>query len=244
MHFNAFKTLSDDVFTLVYNNQTPEDYGVFCYDYPVISSAEKRRETKNIGGAMGQLVEEEGPIAYNNITIKQTFSVLHKKFMLKVTEIKDWLRNSGTLQFSDTTDRFYEVLYIEHGDIEREIRKYGRFSVTFHCFPYVFMEHGQQEAAISTVKQNPYNIAMPVYTITGNGDCTIAVNGKSLIATVGQTLTIDTRRQIAYKTRNGGYLNTSIKGKYSNLYLPHGAVTITATNGFNVKIQPNWGWIA
>lgn len=244
MAFNAFNTQSDDIYTLTFNAETPEDHGVFLYDYPKISRAKQRYEVKTVAGAMGQLIEKESDVAYDNITIEVTLSVLHKKFSYRAEEVKNWLRGSGRLQLSDMTDRFYEVLLIEQGDVERDLRRYGRCKVTFICFPYEFMEDGERIFYPSQLLHNAYDVAMPVYTITGNGDCTITLNGKSLTATVGESLTIDTRRMIAYKVRGGQQLNTAIRGDYENLWLPHGNLRLTATGGFTVTIQPNWGWIA
>lgn len=244
MGFNAFNTKSDDTYTFTFNAETPEYHGVFLYDYPKISRAKQRYETKTVAGAMGQLIEKESDVAYDNITIDVTLSVLHKKFSYRAEEVKNWLRGSGVLQLSDMTDRFYKVLHIEQGDVERDLRRYGRCQVTFICFPYEFMEDGERLFSPAGLLYNAYDVAMPVYTITGNGDCTLTLNGKSLTATVGETLTIDTLRQEAYKVRGGQALNTSVKGDYENLWLPHGNLNLSVTSGFTVEIQPNWGWIA
>ena len=67
----------------------------------------------------------------------------------------------------------------------------------------------------------------------------LTVNGKTMKATVGQNLTIDTERMLAYRT-DGTLMNTSVTGDYEDLYLQAGENEISITSGFSLKIIPNW----
>ena len=80
---------------------------------------------------------------------------------------------------------------------------------------------------------------MPVYKITGNGGCTLTVNGKAMKATVGQNLTINTELMIAYRT-DGTLQNGKVTGDYEDLYLLEGENQISITKGFDLKVIPNW----
>lgn len=69
--------------------------------------------------------------------------------------------------------------------------------------------------------------------------CTLTVNGKTLTANVGQNITIDTERMIAYR-EDGTIMNTSVTGDYENAYLPHGKNEVFVSKGFSLKLQPRW----
>ena len=58
-------------------------------------------------------------------------------------------------------------------------------------------------------------------------------------ANVGQNITIDTERMIAYRT-DGAMQNTAVSGDYEDLYLLEGANQIVITSGFGLKVIPNW----
>ena len=60
-----------------------------------------------------------------------------------------------------------------------------------------------------------------------------------MTANVGQNLTIDTDLMIAYR-QDGTMQNTAVTGDYENLYLLPGDNVISITDGFDLKIIPNW----
>ena len=84
---------------------------------------------------------------------------------------------------------------------------------------------------------------MPLYEITGDGECVLTVNGKSVKALISKNLTIDTRLGIAYQKGNV-LMNTSITGNYENLWIPHGDCSVAISDGFDLKIMPRWGYDA
>lgn len=51
--------------------------------------------------------------------------------------------------------------------------------------------------------------------------CTLTVNGNTMTANVGQNLTIDTDRMIAYRS-DGTLNNTQVTGNYEDMYLLNG----------------------
>lgn len=92
---------------------------------------------------------------------------------------------------------------------------------------------------IDKVLYNRYFLSHPVYKITGEGVCTLTVNGKTMVANVGQNLTIDTERKLSYRLDNT-IMNTSVTGDYDDLYLLKGKNSIAITSGFRLKVIPNW----
>ena len=93
--------------------------------------------------------------------------------------------------------------------------------------------------SIADVLYNPYALSKPIYMITGEGMCTLTVNGKSVTANVGQNLTINTDLMLAYR-KDGTMMNTAVTGDYEDLWLNSGENSITITSGFSLAIIPNW----
>ena len=160
--------------------------------------------------------------------------------MNMVRYIRQWLSGVGRLIVSDSPDIFYKVLKVEHGDISREIRKFGTFKVTFICTPFEFLQSGQVPAA-GTLFFNYQDTAKPIYTITGEGLCTLTVNGYEFTANVGQEAIINSELMIAYKN-DGQTINTDVTGDYEKLWLPYGNNEISVSEGFELTIIPQWGY--
>ena len=111
-------------------------------------------------------------------------------------------------------------------------------TASFTCEGYAYNLDGQRETDTLTL-YNPYSVSHPVYYITGEGVCEIAVNDKSMTADVGQNLVIDTDKCISYRV-DGTMMNTAVTGDYENLYLQEGENVVTVTDGFTVSIVPGW----
>lgn len=226
-----------------FKEKRPEEFGSFLYDLPEIKSANEKYTQTNIPGRVGSLVTSNGSV--QNIEIKCTLSIVNKRFLSTLRNLKEWLLGHGKLSFTETPDSYYEVLWVDHGDIARQVRKYGQFTVTFICIPYEFEITGKESYTLpsSGILNNSFQESMPVYKITGEGMCTLSVNGNEMTANVGQNLTIDTRRMSAYRT-DGTVMNTSVTGDYDKLHLLHGSNEISVSSGFQLEVIPYWGWKA
>lgn len=230
---------SDSRYSIQYKERTSNSFGVFLYDYPEFSGAEKNYDEQSVAGRLGNLVGKD--ISKGNLEINCTFSVLHPSFMAEIREIKKWLSGTGELILSDSPEIYYEVNKVNYGSIERELRHYGRFAATFICKPFEYLVEGKRECDTKEVLFNPYCVCRPIYKIKGEGICTLTVNGNTMFANIGQNLTIDTERMMAYRT-DGELQNTSVTGEYESMYLKEGENEITITDGFDMKIIPNWGY--
>lgn len=223
--------------TIEYNGSTCEDHWCFLNDYPEFSGGSKQYNTYAVPGMDGELVETNDYLS--NLQINCTFSIISKTFMDNVRNIRSWLSGTGELVISDSPDVFYKVWKIEHGDISREIRKFGTFSVSFICTPFEFLKDGQ--IPVSSVSFNPGDKAKPIYTITGDGLCTLTVNGYEFTANVGQNAVINSESQLSYKN-DGQSINTDVTGDYAKLWLPCGENTVSVSPGFTLSIIPQWGY--
>lgn len=224
-------------YQIQYNGSTSADHGAILYDYAKFSGAQKHYNTIAVSGMLGELVSTDDYTS--NATINCTFGILNKNFMETVRDIRRWLRGTGELIISDNPDVYYRVWKINYGDINRELRKYGQFSVDFLCTPYEYALDGKQE--YDSLSYNSYDECKPVYIINGTGKCTLTVNGKTMEVQVDQEITIDTNKMLAY--RDPLILqNTLVSGNYEDLWISSGDVSINVSDGFTIKIIPNWGW--
>lgn len=224
-------------YDLEFKGDTGKNYGISFYDYPVITPGRKRYETYSIPGMLGSLITDDG--SRENATIKCTFSIVSSELHKACRELRRWLEGEGKLIFSDATDCYYKVLAIDSAGMERELYRYGRYTVTFTVIPYEFMTDG--DIQVEDLKYNPYDECMPIYYIEGEGVCNLNVNGNIMRANIGQNLTIDSMLMVAYRS-DGTMQNTSIAGDYEKLWLPHGKNSISITKGFRLKIKPKWGY--
>ena len=223
-------------YDIEYNNETGKGHGVILYDYAQFSGAEKSYQISAVGGRLGELV---GVDDYkSNLVIQCTFGIISPQFMSHVTVLKRWLKGTGTLVISDHQNVFYKVWKVDYGDIERELRKFGQFTVSFTCTPYQFEKDGL--IPVSYIDYNPYDLCRPIYTITGTGAFTLTVNGNEMTGTVNGSITIDTERMISYNSE-GVSQNNVVTGDYEELYIPHGDVSVSVSGG-TLSIMPQWGY--
>lgn len=227
------------MYNILYKGVNCSRFGIIPARRPSVPAPEIRVTETEIPGRDGVLVETDG--CYGTITIPVEFNYLvpSEKWMDAYRKAKRWLTGSGWLVMEDDQDYMYKVLYVKITDTERTSRRIGKFTAEFTCDPYAYLVSGQQEHSVTDVLYNPYMLSHPVYKITGEGVCTLTVNGNTMSANVGQNITIDTELMIAYR-EDGTMQNTEVTGDYEKLYLQEGENTITVTSGFEVTVQPNW----
>lgn len=229
------------MYDIQYNGITGASFDLLLYDYPTFSGAGKSYSTFPIVGGRGELVGTDDYIS--NLVISCTFSVKSEAFAQKIRQVKKWLTGTGELILSDSSDVFYRVLKIDYDSIEREIKRFGMFTVKFACTPYEFLRSGKTaiEPDINGTVRNPGDVSRPIYLISGNGDCALTVNDNSMEAVVTDNLTIDTEKMLSYRT-DGTMQNTSVTGDYEQLFLLEGTNNVKITKGFSLKIIPKWGY--
>lgn len=222
-----------------FNGETSIGHNVYVEHRPNMPSGRENMEYVQIVGRDTSLVLRNGEWEDIEISVDCAYKTDKDLWNEKAWEVRRWLRGAGTLTFFDSVETFWKVKDINIKEFTRSIKKYATFRVDFTCDPFEYLRSGKEEMDIKDVKYNPYDISRPVYLITGNGSCILKVNGKTMKATVGQNLTIDTDRMIAYR-EDGIMMNTSVSGDYEDLYLNPGDNNIGITSGFSLKIIPNW----
>lgn len=226
-------------YSIQFNGEKCEDYGILPVKRPNIPAPSKDRKTTTIPGSSGILTIDNERYEPVKIPVKFNFFIGENEWNEMFRSAKRWLSGSGELEFSDDNDFFYKVYYIDIDTCERDMRRIGKFQADFICDPLAYLKAGKFEYDSSEVLYNPYHEAQPVYKITGEGECRLTVNGKRMRANVGQNLVIDTKRMIAYRA-DGALNNTAVSGDYQDLYLKEGDNQIEISPGFSLKVIPNW----
>lgn len=226
-------------YSIAFNGIRCEDCGIQPVTRPNIPAPQRDIEVLEIPGKSGILTKDNqryGPI---EIPVEFNFFSQPDEWGTVFRNAKRWLSGSGDLEFSDDPDYFYKVYYVVVSDSEREMKRIGRFTATFTCDPFSYLKDGRREYGISDVLYNPYSTSHPVYKIMGEGVCYLTVNNKSMRANVGQNLTVDTDRMIAFR-EDGTINNIAMSGDYDDLYIKEGDNQISITSGFTLKVIPNW----
>ena len=229
-------------FYVIYANETSEQHGLDAVRRPSITPAVEAISTPDeIPGRRYGLTERSG--YYNDEEIPVEFNYVTRRpedWMEAFRRDILWLRRKGVLKFSDDMAVFHKVRYVAIGTNERTVRRLGRFTATFVCVPGAFYDSGAKFFTPAGDKiTNYYSEALPVYEITGNGACRLTVNGKSMEADVDGSLTIDTDLLITYKEAEVP-ANTAVTGDYEDLHLLPGENTVTVSEGFKLRVKPNW----
>lgn len=226
-------------YSVSFKGERCESYGILPINRPEIPALIRDIELVKIPGRSGLVVRDRKRYKEIRITINFNFLSGENEWSEVFRKARRWLSGSGELELSDDMGSFYKVFYAEVSTCEREMKRTGRFMADFVCDPFSYLKRGKQEHERQEVLYNPYYEAHPVYVITGEGICVLSVNGKEMEANIGQNLTIDTERMVAYRT-DGVLNNTSVLGDYEDLYLKEGDNQIMVTQGFGLKVIPNW----
>ena len=229
---------------LVYNNLTNIDMGIFIDSRPSKPSPIMEYEVVKVPGGK-TLYRERG---YDDIEITVDFNFISRKPALwdkDWRKVKKWLlsKDNNKLKFGDDLEGYYKVNSIQIDTPERILRQHGKFSVTFTCEPYFYLDCDEMEIVNGQTIHNDHQVSRPIYRITGNGELTLTINGKEIKVNVGQETIIDTEKGLTY--RQGVINNTTLTGNYEDLYLQEGentfVLTPTTPNAvFHVFITPNW----
>lgn len=226
-----------DKYFILYNDKANIDVNLLVATRPSKPSPVMEYEEVKVPGG-NTLYREKG---YVDIEIPVSFNFLSKRpsdWDKDFKTIKNWLlgKINNKLKFSDDLEVFYKVNKVTIDTPERVMKRIGRFTATFTCEPYVYIDENERE--LVTLLYNNYLPSKPIYRIVGEGYLTLTINNKTIKANVGQELIIDTDKGLCY--REGIVNNVALDGRYEDLYLQEGNNTFNWTSGFKIYILPNW----
>lgn len=225
------------------NGQKSSDYHMIFEEYPMIELGQKQYDSVEIPGR-GTLMLDTDTHSDTIITFIVDVNVMTSADarVKAYLDARSLLVGLKTISFCDASEYFYRVKSVSLGAVEQYSEIAGDFEVQLTCEPTLYLQSGTKQYDAAGVADNPYSVCHPVYIITGEGVCTLTVNGKTMKANVAQNLTIDTERMLAYRT-DGTMQNAAVAGKYEDLYLKSGKNEVSVTAGFMLKIIPNWGYL-
>ena len=214
---------------------------IYARERPAIPAARVRREQIVIPGRDGAVYESDETFEPTEIGIPFNYIGKESEWADRWRVAQRWLaKENAKLRFSDDDGYFFWIDHVELDENERTTRRIGNFTATFTTRAGLYyLNSGLREHSKEEIQWNPYETSHPLYKITGEGVCTLEVNGNRMTANVGQNLTIDTDRMMAYR-QDGTLQNTAVSGKYKDLYLTEGEIDIDISTGFDLKIIPNW----
>lgn len=214
---------------------------IYARERPSIPAARVRREGIVIPGRDGMVYQSDGTFEPTDIPVRFNYIGKETQWSERWRAAQRWLaKENAKLRFSDDDGYFFWIDHVELDENERTTGRIGNFTATFTTRDGLYyLNSGLREHSKEEIQWNPYETSHPLYKITGEGVCTLEVNGNRMTANVGQNLTIDTDRMVAYR-QDGTLQNTAVTGKYEDLYLTEGEIDIGISTGFDIKIIPNW----
>lgn len=231
------------MYSVKYGDTWDIDLGLHVKSRPNIPVPERNVEVTEDKTLTTSLTRDYETYKDTEIGIEYNF-ISREDFEIKSILLKRWLYESKNkiLILSDSADYYRKVKKVTIETITRSKKYLGSFKITFRCDPNLYVVNGLNSIAVNSTKniKNNYAISKPIYTINGEGMCTLTVNNNSVTVNVGQSIIINTEKELVYK--NDSSMTNISTGKYKDLYLLEGNNTVTVSNGFTLSIVPNWRW--
>lgn len=224
-------------------NQTKRcrDFGIYISNRVDIPFAAMEYEDVNVVGRDGTLTKEKG---YLNREIKVDFNFFNPFSMPKqMREINTLFSNVEEIFFTDDDEVYYKVKKVILGDVQREVRHYGFFEVTFIVEPFSF--HNRVVPITITnnyTLMNPTNYySLPKLTIYGSGDVTVTVNNTTTkFNNVEDYITVDSELLETYKDEI--LQNNKKVGDYFVFDVGVNKISFTGKVD-KIVIEPSWRWL-
>jgi len=240
---------------LIYNGKSGREIAVALATRPSVPPPQKRGDWYDLGGVDGSMLSTDG--TYENITIEceLNFVCPPEKVGNQYRRVKEWIRGSGELCFTDDPEVYYRVKAAQVAEFARRTKRGADMIAAFICDPYTYLKGGKYaiEKSIpannntSFTVVNPGAVAHPIYRITGGTSSASAklIVGGSSVFTVSRTdgIVIDTEKMIVYNT--SGTQNFGASGDFDGLLIPEGTAgtTIKLTENaaaVTLEVVPNW----
>ena len=216
--------------------------GLAIKELPSISKPAIRTLTEAIDGRDGDIVTKLGYSAYD----KNMEIGLYGNY--DIDDIIAYFNQSGTITFSNETDKYYYFEILNQIDFEKLI-KFRTANVVFHCQPFKY-EVGESAIALSsgdTIVENKGNIySKPIINIEGSGTISVSLNGNQIFSidmSDNSEITIDTSKLEAYDPNTSVLLNRIVTGDYDDFRLESGNNTISLSGTItsaNITYVSRW----
>lgn len=230
---------------ITFKGKTPEQYGAWLANKPVITHSEIKRHSWEI--PMHDGLEYAKDYYRGDAQCEILIHMKNENWRASMREVREWLSGYGRLVFSDSTDSFYEVVNIDLTEETRPTDDYGRLKALMTLYPYEFLNSGETPLSTPTIVNN-YGDSKPLIKITGTAGATGTINIRGHISFKMPSegnLYIDVRNMEAYSIAQNNDkkpADNKVNGDYERLILKKGSNTISVSSGFTVEVTPNWGY--
>ena len=209
-------------------NNKPSDGvgGLIVTSLPPITKPAMRYSSEEIDGRDGDIITALGYQSYD-----KTLSIgLHGNF--DIDKVIEFFATSGTITFSNESDKIYRFQQLDSIDFERLVR-YRTADVKLHVQPFKTGRLQRPKTFTSADAQavvtNAGNVtAAPKLTIKASGDIGLYLDGSQIVSVtnIGEyTLIIDVA-SLEASTPEGALMNRHITGDYARLMLSPGKHSI------------------
>lgn len=236
-----------------------EDYGMYIQDRPDFILPKRKVEFDTSFGQSGSSPFDEE--AYENIETELAIISAYENLRTSMT-LKDAARIAGNRMFNSGTyrkmimshDEKYEY-FVMRTDTIKIINKRYMGNIFAFTFPVTFKPYKQlispkinktggagTQYIDSPILYNDDTVSLPLIKITGNGNCTITVNGKAFVMkNVTGHIYIDSDLEMAYRLNGTTIINENSKiNTIEYPYLSDVRTSIVIPSGFTAEIEPRW----
>lgn len=238
---------------IIYNNVAGREVAVALATRPSVPPPQMRGSWIDLGAVDGSMLSTD--YTYENITIEAQLNFVcpPDKVGIQYRRVKDWIRGSGELSFTDDPEVYYRVKAAQVGEYSRRTYFGADLLAAFICDPYTYLKTGKYPSSESfsinnTVKhlylENTGAVSHPVYYISGGTSskaATISVNGKTFTVYRTDGIYVDTEKMMVYN--GSGAQNFSSVGDFDDILLPYGINDVQIINNaaaVTLDVVPNW----
>lgn len=238
---------------IIYNNVAGREIAVALATRPSVPPPQMRGSWIDLGAVDGSMLSTD--YTYENITIEAQLNFVcpPDKVGIQYRRVKDWIRGSGELSFTDDPEVYYRVKAAQVGEYSRRTYFGADLLAAFICDPYTYLKAGKYPESKSFAIQNTGThlyldntgaTAHPVYYISGgtsNKAATLSVNSKTFTVYRSDGIYIDTEKMMVYN--GSGAQNFSSNGDFDDILLPNGTNDIKIINNdaaVTLDVTPNW----
>ena len=227
----------------IFNGISSTNFGMYISKKKIYSFPARDMSFQAVPGRNGDVIIDNG--RYENIEI--SYTVGFKNLKENISEIKNWLCQSGYCRLTDTyqPDCFRYAAFSTKLDISETIKNVGEATITFNCKPYIYNFYGQ-EAQTFTGSFSIYNFfgvnAEPYIKITGTGTVHLNINERTYtIKDIDEYIEIDSELMNAFKENT--LCNKDIGFTEFPVLKPGESYISFVGDVEKIEIIPRWRWL-
>ena len=241
---------------LIYNGHSGREIAVALATRPSVPPAVMRGDWIDLGSVDGSMLSTDG--TYENITIECQLNYVcpPEKVGIQYRRVKEWIRGSGELCFTDDPDVYYRVKAAQVAEYARRTKGGADLIAAFICDPYTYLKggkYGEKKAfaannvADAIYLTNPGALAHPIYKITGGSSsksAKIVVDyGTAFKVNRTDGIIVDTEKMMVYNS--SGAQSFASSGDFDDLLLSetneaHAIQIKENSAAVTLEVIPNW----